>query len=410
MPADQRVLAVGAAVTTGHGGHMLETFLDQARRRKLAVTIADGASSLAAAEPNLAGRAQLVECDFHDPAGARAWAETRYAAGERFDAVVCAREDAVLAAAGIAQAFGVVGNTPDAVHRVRVKDECRAFLGAAGFAQPAFRVCASQRDAEEFLAGTAGPWVVKPRSRSGSQGVTRLDDPAALPAALSALGDEETFLVEEFVTGEEFSVEGAFVDGRPRVFAVTGKEITAPPLFVELGHVLPAPIPDPEAAALADEVERALVALGLRSGLFHVEAWSGPRGIVLGEVHVRPGGDYIHLLLETAFPKLELFGVQLDEALGREPVLPSAPDGAAAVRYLTAPPGRIVAVHGWDEVRAHPDVRHAELDVSVGDIVPELSSSFDRIGAVVVRADTPDKARALARQLAERVRFELTGA
>jgi biotin carboxylase len=407
MTARQRVLAVGAAVTGGHGGHMLDTFLAQAGRRGLAVTIADAGPALAAA-PELAGRAELAECDFRDRAAATAWAAARVDAGERFAAVVCAREEAVLTAAELARAFGVAGNDPEAVHRVRVKDDCREFLRAAGFSQPELRVCTSRPDAADFLSRTRGPWVVKPRSGTGSAGVTRVDGPAELPAALANLDGASAFIVEEFVAGDEFSVEGVFVDGSPRVLALTAKDVTAPPLFVELGHALPAAIPHAVHDELAGTVAKALAALGLRHGLFHVEAWHGPNGAVLGEVHVRPGGDYLHLLLETAFPGLELFGVLLDDALGREPALPELPAAAAAVRYLTAPPGLLRAVHGWPDVCAHPAVVHAELSVAAGEIVPALASSYDRAGAVVVRAGTPEEARALARRLAAGVRFEVT--
>ena len=61
-------------------------------------------------------------------------------------------------------------------------------------------------------------------------------------------------------------------------------------------------------------------------------------------------------------------------------------DGASW--HLVAPPGRIVVVAGLDEVRAYPNVVRARLRRQVGDVVPPLRSSEDRIGHVLVCAPT----------------------
>jgi hypothetical protein len=75
------------------------------------------------------------------------------------------------------------------------------------------------------------------------------------------------------------------------------------------------------------------------------------------------------------------------------------------VRYLTPPPGTVVAVEGWDEVRAHPAVLHAELSVGPGTEIPPLHCSGDRVGLIVVGAETSKRARELAGELASSVRF-----
>jgi formate-dependent phosphoribosylglycinamide formyltransferase (GAR transformylase) len=197
-----------------------------------------------------------------------------------------------------------------------------------------------------------------------------------------------------------------FLNGRPRVLAVTGKRTTPPPLFVEVGHVLPAILPDGTRDEIDDQVVAALTELKLRFGIFHVELWLTERGIVLGEVHVRPGGDGIYLLLTHAIPGLELFRLIYDDALGR-PVDTSAltPSRAAAVRFLLPPPGRLAEVEGWDAVLAHPDVIFAELNVGPGDQIKPVRGSDDRIGLVIVGADTSERADALAGELADSVRF-----
>ncbi|MDQ2814191.1 MAG: ATP-grasp domain-containing protein, partial [Actinomycetota bacterium] len=344
--------------------------------------------------------------EFAEPEETAQWARRRVAAGERIVAVIAQLEMAQVAAAETAAAIGAPGNPPEVIRRIRAKDACRAALAATGFAQPAVRLCASAADAEAFLRETPGPWILKPRDAMGSTGVSQVSSAADLPVALALLPDPGRFLVEEFVSGPEFSVEGIFQSGRPRILSVTAKETVPPPFFVETAHTLPADLPESRRREIEDTVSAALLALGLRIGAFHVEIWLTPAGVVLGEVHSRFGGDWIHKMLEYAIPGIELFGLIIDDMLGlpRAPG-PLEPSRGAAVRYLTPPPGTVVAVEGWDEVRAHPAVLHAELSAGPGADIPPLHSSGDRIGLIIVGAETSTRARELAEELASSVRF-----
>ncbi|MEV7532535.1 ATP-grasp domain-containing protein [Streptomyces hydrogenans] len=377
--------------------------LEQARARGLATAVTNQAATLAATPEVTAAAGSAHAVDFTDPAATAAWAAALPAPAPVLAFGV--REMAQEAVAATAEALGLPGNPPAAVRRIRTKDACRAALAAAGFRQPAVRLCADEAEARAALAATTGPWVVKPRDGADSAGVRKVTAPEELAAALAALPDPEApFLVEEFVEGDEYSVEGVFTGGRPCVLAVTAKEKLDPPYFVEIGHTLPAELPAADRTAIEETVVAALTALDLSFGLFHVELWRTADGLVLGEVHARVGGGWIHRMLPHALPGLELYGTVYDDALGRPVTLPTA-ERAAATRYFAPPPGRVTAVTGWEEVRDHPAVLHAELHVGPGDTVAPHRSGADRVGAVVVGADTPAEARDLARRLVDSVRI-----
>lgn len=402
------VLFLGGAGPVALSEAVVEPALLEGRAAGVRTHVTNKPADLAGNTEALRALADAVSpVDFDDPDACAAWARERVAAGERFDVVLGVREKAQRAVAEVAAALGVPGNAPEAVRRVQTKDACRARLAEAGFPQPEFRVCSGEEDALAFLRESQGPWIVKPRDAMGSLGVSLVREPGELTAAVEALVDPAgTFLVEEFVEGTEYSVEGVFLGGRPKVLAVTGKETMEPPLFVEVAHVLPAALP----GETRDEIERqvcaALTELELVYGIFHVELWVTPRGIVLGEVHVRPGGDGIYLMLAHAIPGLELFRMVYDDALGR----PAATGGlmparAAAVRFLMPPPGRLLSVAGWDRVRSHPDVLFAELTVEPGSVIRPVRESEDRVGLVVVGAEDSAAAQRLASELVGSVEF-----
>ena len=402
------LLFVGGARPLPANVDLATRALTQAHLRGLRTHVTNRASVLAET-PSIVELADAVsDVDLSHPGETADWAKYRVAEGDRIDAVFGLHEMAQVEAAETAEAVQVRGNPPEAVRRARTKDLCRATLAAAGFAQPAVRLCVSTQDAIAFLGKSTGPWIIKPRDAMGSVGVSIVADPADLPVALALLPDPGPFLAEEFVEGKEFSVEGVFLGGVPTVLAITAKQKTPLPYFVEIGHVLPAELAEEDRHEIQRQVGAALTTVGLRTGGFHVELWLTPGGIVLGEVHGRFGGDWIHAMVEYAIPGLELFGLVFDDLLGR--VNSHAclqPTRGAAVRYLTPPPGRVTSVEGWDDVVTHPAVLHAELAVGPGDVVPAVRRSSDRVGLVVVGADSPAQAERLALELTSAVRFTI---
>ncbi|MFC9927908.1 ATP-grasp domain-containing protein [Streptomyces sp. NPDC127190] len=405
-PNPSTLLLVGGARAIPLSIDMTVQALSQAGSRGIRAHVTSEAASLAGTPDVVALADAASAVDFSQPGTTAQWAADRVAEGDRFDLVFGIQEMAQTAVAETAEAIGAPGNPPEVIRRIRTKDACREALAAAGFPQPAVRLCADQAEAAAFLRETAGPWIVKPRDAMGSVGVSQVSDPAQLPAALALLPSAEPFLVEEFVEGPEYSVEGVFQGGKPTILAITAKEKVAPPFFVEVGHVLPAELDPAVQTEIEQQVGDALTTLGLRFGGFHVELWLTPAGVVLGEVHGRFGGDWIHRMLAHAIPGLELFGVIYDDMLGRADTSHELrPVRGAAARYLTPPPGRLTAVEGWDEVRAHPAVLYAALTVEVGDRINPVQKSGDRVGVVVVGADTPAAARELALELTSSVRF-----
>ncbi|WKX73499.1 ATP-grasp domain-containing protein [Streptomyces sp. XD-27] len=391
---------------------MVRRISEQARRRTRVIGADRPALLDGAPEEHLALFDEVVPLDVQDATACREWAlATRPDVG----AVLTIRETSVLAAAEVTQALGLPGNAPEVVARVRTKDLCRQRLGEAGFPQPHSAVCRGLADAERFLEATGpGPWIVKPRAGLGSIGVSRIDHRGELAAAVdglwgglspkASLPPASSFLIETYVTGEEYSAEGVVVGGVPHVLALTHKQITDG--FLSTSQRVPSGLAPDVAADAEDTVARALKALGVTHGIFHVELWLTPSGVVLGEFHVRTAGDYIHALVEHTRPGLELFGACVDDALGRAPTPFPDPVGSARVEFLFAPAGTLRAVHGWDELAGHPAVRIADLNVAPGDVVPAVKDAFTRSAVFVVGADSPGDADALATGLASRVVFD----
>ena len=400
------MLFVGGARDMSVSVDMASDALTQAAARGIRTHIVNHADVLAAT-PEVHALAEAVSVvDFTDPEATVEWAVGRVAGGGRFDAVYAIQEMAQVTTAEVAEALGAPGNPPAAIRRVRTKDACRAALTAAGFLPQAVFVCADAEEAEAVLLAVAGPWIVKPRDAMGSIGVSQVFGPEDLPAALAALPDAKPFLVEQFVEGPEFSVEGVFLGGVPEVLAITAKETVPPPYFVEVGHVLQAELDEADRDEIVRQVGAALTTLELKTGAFHVELWLTSSGVVLGEVHGRFGGDWIHRMLTYSIPGVELFGLIYDDMLGRaadrDRLKPTR--GAPSA---TSPRRRAVS---WRSTVGRTCSHTPPCFAPSWRSRPETSSgrcrkSSDQVGFLVVGADSPEQAGKLALELSSSVRF-----
>jgi biotin carboxylase len=213
------------------------------------------------------------------------------------------------------------------------------------------------------------------------------------------------FMAEEFLDGPEYSVEAFSFDGRHSIVAITAKLFAG---HVEMGHAQPAPLDPADERAIAAYVTDFLDAMELRDGNSHTEVRLTARGPRVIEGHNRVAGGRIMDLVAAAYG-IDLERYAVGWPFGLVPELPARPVArrAAATHFLAAAPGTVVAVAGLDEVRDHPDVFDVEIDVAVGDVVPEVTDNFCRSGQVIVTgADTATAVR-LAEELAGRIRIEV---
>jgi biotin carboxylase len=395
----EKLLVVGSTSATSWGHHMLLRISEQARLRDLALVGMDLASRHEAEGRSSDENALFDELVAADPDDAADCARA-VAARDDISAVMTIRELSVAAVAAIAQALRLRGNDPAVIERVRDKAQCRDWLRDHGFEQPGTRLCRSEDEAREFMRATGdGPWVVKPRDGLASIGVSLVGGPAELGAAIDRLDPDQPFLVETFVDGEELSAEGVMLGGRAHVVALTRKSLAPGGGFISARQRQPAGLPDAVASRASEDVARAVEGIGITHGHFHVELWLTAGGVVLGEMHARIAGDFIHLLVEETHPGLSMFGTLIDDLLGRRAAAPAPPSGAAGVTFLTFPSGTITAIDGWEAIRDNEQVVACDLQVDVGDTVEETVGSFDRPAVMVVSAATLDEVDAITDRL-----------
>jgi biotin carboxylase len=248
------------------------------------------------------------------------------------DAVIAVGDQPTVLAAHINRALGLPGNPPAAAARSRNKLEAREAFSHAGLPTPDFQAVSLHHDPDMLAAELPYPAVLKPLALSGSRGVIRVNTPGEFVAAFNRLralmtapdirlerdAAHDRALIESFVPGLEFAVEGVLTDGAFQPLAIFDKpDPLDGPFFEETIYVTPSQQSPLEQRRIRDAVAGAARALGLRHGPVHAECRVNDRGVYVLEVAARPIGGLCAKSLRFARPDEHGATASLEEVLLR---------------------------------------------------------------------------------------------
>ena len=204
-------------------------------------------------------------------------------------------------AALLREQWRLPGNLPAAMRVTRDKLEFRRLLQSGGLNCPDFYHFDSTGRTPALQAPLQFPVVVKARRLSSSRGVIRADTPQAFQEAvqwvqgIQAKADRDAaqlgLVVESFIPGREYALEGLLVEGRLRVLALFDKpDPLDGPYFEETLYITPSRLPQDKQEEIGQTVQRACALSGLVSGPNHAEMRVNQQGVWLLEIAARSIG------------------------------------------------------------------------------------------------------------------------
>lgn len=237
----------------------------------------------------------------------------------------------------VAEKMGLPGNSMDATMRSTNKYLMRRAFEENGDPSP-FSILVDEHTDLGSLHLTF-PVIVKPTDRSGSRGIYKVDDYKLLEnAVVNAMqqGFEKKALIEEYVQGEEYSVEYISYNGVHHFLALTRKYTTGAPHFIETGHMQPAQVNVEILNRVKAIVPHALDSLGLKNGASHTELKIAEDGTIkLIEIGGRMGGDCIGSDLVQYSTGYDFVKMVIDVSCGNPPDFTQVMEPAPiAIQYL----------------------------------------------------------------------------
>ena len=326
--------------------------------------------------------------------------------------ILSVTEQVQLQVAEVRERLGIAGMPPATIRKFRDKGLMKEAFRAAGV--PCARHCAAHNaeQAHEFLHEVGYPVCVKPVDGAAAQATFKVDNKETLDQILhaSAPSHERPLQIEEFVVGEESSFETFSLNGKPMWHSLTHYEPT--PLnvvnnpWIQWKVYSPRDLDDPKYDDIKEAGRKALDALGMQTGLTHLEWFRRPDGsIAISEIAARPPGAEITTMINRCHDidsarvwcQLMIRGEMLDIPPRKYS------SGAAFLRGMGG--GRVRAVHGLEDVLAHLG------DMVVDKHIPQpgdpAAITYEGEGFILVRHEETQKVRDALAYIVDKVRVEL---
>lgn len=138
--------------------------------------------------------------------------------------------------------LGLVGISYETAIKATDKGKMIEAFEVAGVEHPWFYILNDIKALDKIESRIQYPCISKPLDNAGSRGVTLIQNHRQLKDAVaysSSSSREGGVIIEEYLHGNEVSVEIMVVDGIVHVLQVTDKLTTGAPHFVEMGHSQP---------------------------------------------------------------------------------------------------------------------------------------------------------------------------
>ena len=304
-------------------------------------------------------------------------------------------DQAVLPTAQLAERLGLPGLPVETARTVADKRRMRAAFEKRKVRCPKGREAASFEEAEQAFHQLGAPVVVKPVDGSAQRGVTEVRAEGELADAVDralAASKASAIVLEQYLDGDEFTVNGFLLAGEYFPMSVTRRLLyPPPPLGVCIAHRYPSLLENEQ--PLFDLAHKASLAVGLDTGPSYVQVRMRDGAPWAIEVGARLGGgkDAELAKLVTGFDAIRANVLWALGELTRDDLREGdavAPVGQ--VRFVVHDPGRIVRLETAPAL-ALDGVHEAGWYWREAMTLPPMTSGAERLGYLLLTAQGEDE-------------------
>lgn len=228
-------------------------------------------------------------------------------AGVRVDRLLGVLEHLQLPLAVVRERLGIPGMRPATAELFRDKSRMKSRFERASVPCARHRLVGEAGEALALAAEVGYPLVAKPPAGAGAQATFRIDGPERMRELLAVAppSPARPLLLEQHLTGRERSFDAIVVDGRLAWHSISHYlpsplEVLENP-WIQWCILLPRELGGSAHEGIRELGGRALAALGLETGLYHMEWFElAGGGLAVSEVAARPPGAQITSLISLA--------------------------------------------------------------------------------------------------------------
>ena len=327
-----------------------------------------------------------------------------------FDGILAVGDRPACVAAQAAEHLGNLRFHPvEAARAAANKLLSRERFRASGMLVPAFRrMRLGDADPDIFRF----PCVLKPLDSSASRGVIRANNSEEFLAAAERIArmQDGDILVEDYIPGREFALEGVVTAGKLQTLAIFDKpEPLEGPYFEETIYLTPSREPNNAQQRIRETAQAAVTALGLQDGPVHAEMRVNDQGVWILEAAARPIGGLCARVLRFEPPQCRLERLLLRHALGEDVSSATLAPGSHGVMMIPIPHAGVYrGVQGLEDARRVPGVEDIVITAKEGQEMLPLPEGSTYLGFLFFRAPSDDLVLSGLREAHRYLRFILS--
>ena len=343
--------------------------------------------------------------------------------GKSVGAILALGDRQTVTAAYAATLLGLTYNSPASVENCRSKLRQREILQKARLPVPDFFSFSLGEPLDSVLRRVVFPCVIKPLRLAASQGVIRANNPAEFSAAVDRVArllsspelqvtreaDLDRLLVERYLPGREFALEGFLEAGQLRVLALFDKpDPLEGPYFEESIYVTPSRLDSRVQERIVQCAAESVRALELSEGPLHAEFRLNDRGIWILEVAPRPIGGLCSRVLRFGPQRIFLEELLIRKALHMPNADLQRESDAAGVMMIPVPrSGVLEKVEGLQTALAVPGIGEIQITARFHDFIAAWPEGSSYLGFIFARGETPDFVETALREAHGALRFTI---
>ena len=286
------------------------------------------------------------------------------------------------------------GNNTKSINTAMNKFESRNIFNSISEIKIQNAIVNKIEDIEIFI-NENGTSVLKPIYGTASKSVIKVEsfqeNKAEVEKLMQDCSDQD-LIIEEFVDGSEYALEGNLINSELNKIVIFDKPINyKEPYFEESIYIAPTEIPDKTQKEIVNLIGKACKKLGLENGPVHVEFKIHNKEIFIIEINPRMIGGLCSRCLSFGLFKTSLEEIALHAFLNNELKSIDLLSNFVGVLMIPTPiSGKFISINK-NELESIPNVTGVEITVSENSNLLEPPFGDKYLGFVFSQGDSKEK-------------------
>ncbi len=312
----------------------------------------------------------------------------------KIDGIVTAGTDvAVITIGKVCDELGLKGLSFEAAKVAVDKMLMKTCYEREGVRTARFRKVRFDEDVHEAIRELSYPLIFKTVDSSGSRGITKVRGPESIQGAIEAarkVTRKDYYLVEEFLEGSEFGAQAFIYDGELKFVLPHGDYVFMGDTGVPVGHFAPFELSEEQEMDVYEQTRRAVKAMGLDNCAINADFIMKDGKTYVLEIGGRSGATCLAELVSIYYG-FDYYEKIIEAALGENPQFPQEQAVPNASKLLMSDRDGVIRSI-VDHNPPCEDIYEIHFDYTVGDPVQKFRVGPHRIGHVITKGDTLEKA------------------